>query len=311
MDGLALVLGRERLQGAGVEWTAEANPESFSRDVARGWAGAGVNRVSIGVQSFQNPVLRWLGRSHSREGAVRAVERAREAGISNLNLDLIFGLPEEAGRSWTRDLDSALELEVPHLSLYGLSIEAGTPLSRAVDSGAITPLGEEKFAEQFLHASERLRSEGYLHYEVSNFARAGFECRHNRSCWESAPYLGLGNGAHSFRGLKRRWNPRSWRAYRTACLGGAPWWDSEERLEEEEARLERIWLGLRTDRGIRVGPLNPAARALVTHWVSRGWATRRDDRVRLTPSGWLLLDDLVVDLDLAEEGGASGPTSGL
>jgi oxygen-independent coproporphyrinogen-3 oxidase len=300
MKGLARILGRERLLRPHLEWTAEANPESLSKAVARGWAESGVNRVSIGVQSFQPPVLRRLGRLHGPEEAVRALKQGREARISNLSLDLIFGLPAKAGRDWIRDLDSALAMEVPHLSLYGLSVEKAAPLARAVDIGAVIPLAEEEFNEQFLDASERLSSEGYRHYEVSNFARPGFECRHNRKYWGLAPHLDLGNGAHSFRAPRRRWNPRKWDAYRTAYMGEEPWWDSEEYLGEEMVRLLRTWLGLRTDRGIRMSDLNLAAKGAVAKWISRGWATREAGQLRLTPSGWLLLDHLVVELDSAQ-----------
>jgi oxygen-independent coproporphyrinogen-3 oxidase len=299
MAALARVLGRDRLGGPDLEWTAEANPESFTRSVAEGWARAGVSRVSLGVQSFQAPTLRWLKRLHGPEESARAVERARKAGIGNLNLDLIFGLPRGVERDWDLDLDSALSLRVPHLSLYGLSVESGTPLARAVDGGDVPPPDEEDYREQFMTASERLTAEGYSHYEVSNFALPGFEARHNRTYWELAPYLGLGNSAHSFRAPRRRWNLRDWNAYQEASRDGDSPWDSEEEINSEDARLERIWLGLRTDRGIRTGDFNPGARALVEGWVSNGQATVSDGAVRLTPVGWLLLDHLVVELDLA------------
>ncbi len=300
MTALGRLLGRDRLNGADLEWTAEANPESLTRSVAQGWAQAGVNRVSIGVQSFQPHALRWLERLHGPEEGATAVERAREAGISNLSLDLIFGLPEGVERDWGRDLDSALALKVPHLSLYGLSAEKGTPLARAIEEGEVSSPHDESYREQFLEASARLTSEGYRHYEVSNFALPGFEARHNRACWESAPYVGLGNSAHSFRAPRRRWNLRDWKAYRMASLEGGSPWDSEEELSPEDARLERIWLGLRTDRGVRTGDLKPAARALVEGWVSKGDATLADGALRLTPTGWLLLDHMVVELDLAQ-----------
>jgi len=296
MAGLAGVLGSQRLKHPDLEWTAEANPDSFSREVARGWAGAGVNRVSLGVQSFQEEPLRWLNRLHGPEGPYQAVARARAAGIENLNLDLIFGLPREVKRDWARELESALELGVPHLSLYGLSVEAGTPLAREVEGGSISPPDEEDYCREFLEASRLLTSEGYQHYEVSNFALPGFEARHNRVYWDRLPYLGLGNSAHSFRGEVRRWNLRDWNAYQRAREEGRPPWVTEERLNPEDSRLERLWLGLRTDRGIPEDDLTAEARALVRGWVVRGEATVQEGRVRLSPSGWLLLDHRVVEL---------------
>jgi len=299
MSRLARKIGQDRLKGAGLEWTAEANPESFTQSVAQGWARAGVNRLSLGVQSFQDPALRWLKRLHGSQEPARAVERARAVGIGNINVDLIFGLPRGVERDWSMDLDSALALGVPHLSLFGLSVERGTPLAAAVDGGVVSAPDEEDYREQFMIASERLRAEGFYHYEVSNFALPGFEARHNRIYWELAPYLGLGNSAHSFRAPRRRWNLREWRAYQEASqVGDAPW-DSEEVLGSEDARLERIWLGLRTDRGIRASDLESEARVLVEGWVSRGQAMMSHGTVRLTPEGWLLLDQLVVELDLA------------
>jgi len=302
VTGLVRLLGRKRLKGSGLEWTVEANPENFTETLARAWASAGVNRVSLGVQTFQPVPLRWLNRLHGPEEAFDGVRRARKAGIHNLNLDLIFGLPSEVERDWGRDLDSALSLEVPHLSLYGLSVEEGTPLARAVEVGEVSSPDEEKFREEFLGAAERLTSEGYRHYEVSNFALPGFEARHNQAYWESASYLGLGNGAHSFRAPRRRWNLRDWNDYHRAYTEERPTWTSEEVLTTADARLEGIWLNLRTDRGFPLCDLEPAARALVEGWVSKGQAVLSGGAVCLTPSGWLLLDHLVVELDLVRGG---------
>ncbi|TFH66791.1 MAG: radical SAM family heme chaperone HemW [Gemmatimonadales bacterium] len=299
MAGLVRVLGRDRLKGPDLEWTAEANPESFTSSVADGWGRAGVNRVSLGVQSFQAPALRWLRRLHGPEEPAVAIKSARTAGIENLNVDLIFGLPKEVERDWGLELDAALALGIPHLSLYGLSVEKETPLARAIEQGEVSLPDEEDYREQFITASERLTAEGYRHYEVSNFARPGFEARHNRVYWELLPYLGLGNSAHSFRAPRRRWNLRNWNAYQEANRDGALPWDSEEELTAEDARLERIWLGLRNDRGIRTYDLEPEARGLVEGWVAKWQAIVAGGVVRLTPEGWLLLDHLVVELDLA------------
>jgi oxygen-independent coproporphyrinogen-3 oxidase len=304
MKELAGVLGPGRLRNPDLEWTGEANPDSFSPDVARGWAGAGVNRVSLGIQSFDAGALRWLGRAHGSDQGVRAVETARKAGLGNLSVDLIFGLPRQVGRDWNRDLDRALELDLPHLSLYGLSVEPETPLGWSVAAGTEVAPGEDEYAEEYLLASHRLASEGYLHYEVSNFARPGFEARHNRVYWDRRPYLGLGNGAHSFLPPRRRWNLRDWPAYQGASVSGGAPWEADERLGEDENRLETIWLGLRTDVGLPWEDLAPAARMQAARWISEGKAVRGPETVRLTPPGWLLLDDLALTLDaLQDQGG--------
>jgi len=300
MEGVARVLGRGRLQSRDLEWTVEANPESFTREVAEAWARAGVNRVSLGAQSFQDGPLRWMGRLHGPGGPAEAVTRARGAGIRNLSLDLIFALPEEVGRDWSRDLDSALALDVPHLSLYGLTVEAGTPLARAVAEGKVKPAGDTQYGEEFLLASERLTDAGYRHYEVSNFARPGFPSRHNLAYWRLRPYLGMGNGAHSYRSPVRRWNLREWSEYQRAVLEGTSPVGGQEVLTPEANRLETIWLALRTDEGFPAEVLSEIGKDLVGEWVRRGWALRNGDRFRLTPEGWLLLDHLAVELDETE-----------
>ncbi len=297
--GLGGVVGAERMAADGFEWTAEANPESFQSETARAWARAGVNRISFGVQSFDPGALRWMGRLHSAADANAAIARARAAGIDNLSLDLIFGLPNPVARDWRRDLDGALSLAAPHISLYGLTIEEGTPLARLLREGRIRPAGEERYRDEFLLAAERLAAEGYDHYELSNFARPGFASRHNRACWRGAPYLGLGNGAHSFHGGRRHWNERDWARYATRIEAGGLARSGGERPGLGQRRLEKIWLALRTAKGLDPAALPPAALPLLGRWRARGLAMARSDRIHLTPRGWLLLDTLAVELDAA------------
>lgn len=297
MEGLARVVGRERLGAPDLEWTAEANPESLTPAVATAWRDAGVNRLSLGVQTFHEPALRWMGRLHGPEGGATAVGVARRAGISNVSVDLIFGLPGHLRRDWTRDLESAMALDAPHVSLYGLSVEPRTPLGRAVAEGREEPVDEERYRDEFLEAAETLVRSGYEHYEVSNFARPGFASRHNGAYWTGAPYVGLGNGAHSYAAPVRRWNLRSWDDYcRVASEGRSP---EEERevLDGATLRLERIWLGLRTSAGFPLEGLGDRSVAVASRWVREGWADVTGRRVRLSPVGWLLLDRLAVELD--------------
>ncbi|MEQ8330552.1 MAG: radical SAM family heme chaperone HemW [Longimicrobiales bacterium] len=303
MAGVADVLGPGRLEGPDLEWTAEANPESLTPALARAWRAAGVNRISIGIQSFHEPALRWMGRLHGPDGARAAVATARAAGIPNITVDLIFGLPERLGRDWRADLDQVLDLDVPHVSLYGLTVEAGTALGRAVAEGREVPVDEERYREEFLLAAEVLGGAGYEHYEVSNFARPGFRARHNGVYWTGAPYLGLGNGAHSYAPPVRRWNLRSWDDYRTRVAEAGTAEEEREVLDAEALRLERVWLALRTDRGWEERRPERAGVARLLHgWVSAGLADRRGRTVRLTPQGWLVLDRLAVDLDAALAG---------
>jgi len=309
MEEFVGILGPERFRDAGLEWTAEANPESFTAGLARGWSAAGVNRVSLGAQSFHPGALRWMGRLHGPSEIGAAVERARAEGLMNINLDLIFGLPETVERDWRSDLDHAVALEVPHLSLYGLASEEGTPLARAVREGRVTLASEEAYGEEFLQASRRLQTGGYRHYEVSNFALPGFEARHNLVYWTREPYLGLGSSAHSFLHPCRRWNLKAWGAYQEVVLAGQPPWESEEKLGTREVALERIWLGLRTAAGIHLDDLGSSAREVVEEWALEGYARLEKDAVILTPRGWLLLDHLAVALDSAveQDRGGGGP----
>lgn len=299
MHGLRDLLGPSRLESPDLEWTAEANPESFTDEVARGWREAGVNRVSLGVQTFHEPALKWMGRLHGAAGAAASVARARAAGFENLSLDLIFGLPAHVGRNWNDDLRRAVDLGVPHVSLYGLTVESGTPLGRAVREGKEEVADEEQYREEYLLASEVLTAAGFEHYEVSNFALPGRASRHNQTYWNGTPYLGLGNGAHSFLYPRRRWNLRDWEVYREAARGGDSPVHEEEVLDAAAARMERVWLGLRTDSGMVEREFDPREQVLVEGWLRENWAVRAQGRVRLTARGWLLLDRLAVDLDEA------------
>ena len=296
---LARIVGRERLESPGLEWTMEANPESFTEAVAGAWAEAGVNRVSLGVQSFDPRALRWMGRLHTSAATRTALDRARAAGIRNASVDLIFGLPDHLGRDWQSDVDQALELDPPHVSLYGLTVEDGTPLARQVREGRATMPAGRRYRDEYLYAADTLASAGYQHYEVSNFARPGHASRHNRACWRGAPYLGLGSGAHSFWRGRRWWNEPDWAAYEKRVLDSGSARAGSERLTAEQRRLEGLWLGLRTTEGVDPAALGPAGRSLLRGWQRRGLAVVAPDRARLTPEGWLLLDELAVELDSA------------
>jgi oxygen-independent coproporphyrinogen III oxidase len=281
------------------EWTCEANPESFAPELAEDWAAAGVGRISLGVQSFDSGVLRWMGRLHGPEGPARAVLAARAAGIEDVSVDLIFGLPERLGRDWEADLARALELEPTHISLYGLTAEPGAPLGRRVREGRERLAEEEGYAEQYRTACETLGGAGFEHYEVSNFALPGRRSRHNQVYWSGASYLAFGPGAHGYRPPRRWWNLRGWIAYRDALAAGHLPLDDQEHLDAAALDLERLWLGLRTDAGAPDAVLGERQRAVVQRWVASGLAKAGSGRVRLTTEGWLMLDELTVELSSA------------
>ncbi len=292
MTCLREIIGTPRLSSPDLEWTAEANPESFTPELVRGWRQAGVNRVSLGVQSFHEPTLRWMGRAHGPEGARAALTRVREASFRSATLDLIFGVPSSLNRSWTLDLDAAVGSGVPHISLYGLTVEPGTPLFRAVASGKSQPVDEAQYEDEYLEAASRLAAEGYDHYEVSNFALPGHRSVHNQRYWSGDPYVGLGNGAHSYLPPVRSWNVRAWIDYRDRMAAGAPAEEESEVVDGDPARIEQLWLGLRSSRGVLRTEIEPTR---LTRWLQAGHAVLDDGRVRLTPTGWLLLDELAVD----------------
>src|SRR5437870_3498010 len=276
-----------------LEVTLEANPEDVTPETARAWRRAGVNRVSLGAQSFDDGVLQWMHRSHDSARIGEAVGGLRAAGFDNISLDLIFALPAELERDWARDLDLACSLLPAHLSLYGLTVAERTPLARWISRGATSAPDDERYAAEYVLAHRHLAACGYEFYEVSNAARDGHRSRHNSAYWSGRAYVGLGPAAHSFDGRARRWNTAAWEAYRRALAAGRSPVDSEEVLTDEQRELERVYLSLRTDTGVSLSAY-PANR--LTAWVSAGWATIAGGYVRLTPEGWLRLDALVGDL---------------
>ena len=280
------------------EVTLEANPDDVTPEKASAWRAAGVNRVSLGAQSFDDRVLQWMHRTHDAARIATAVDVLARAGIVNVSLDLIFALPQELERDWARDLERAIAIGPAHLSLYGLTVEERTPLARWISRGASSAPDDDRYAEEYLRAHERLAAAGYHFYEVSNAARDGRRSHHNSAYWSGRAYTGLGPAAHSFDGHTRRWNLASWEAYRRAVTAGRSAVESEELLTSAQRRLEDIYLALRTDRGMEM-PAGPPAR--LPAWVSSGWVRVRDGRVVCTPEGWLRLDALVRDLTGAPE----------
>ena len=295
-SGIGRILSRvdaDRSIATGAEVTLEANPDDVTVSAAAAWQAAGVNRVSLGVQSFEPPVLQWMHRTHTADQVPAAVDAVRAAGIGDLSLDLIFGLPASLGRPWERDLERALALDPEHLSLYGLTVEEHTALGRWTAMGRVQPEDEERYAEEFLLAHEALVGAGYEHYEVSNAGKAGHRARHNAGYWRRAPFIGLGPSAHSGYGAERRWNLREWQAYHDASIAGRNVVAGHEFLGPEEVALEEIYLGLRTREGVPASRLPEEVRAA---WGQEGWARLEGDRIVLTAEGWLRLDALAASV---------------
>ncbi|HEV7387215.1 MAG TPA: radical SAM family heme chaperone HemW, partial [Gemmatimonadaceae bacterium] len=236
----------------GAEITVEANPDDVNDLGVANWVVAGVNRVSLGSQSFDRRALEWMHRTHDAGQIGTAVATLRRGGISNISLDLIFALPAHLRRVWKQDLEQALELAPNHLSLYGLTVEAQTPIARWADRGATVQGSEEEYEEEFLEAHTTLTDAGFEHYEVSNFARPGFTSHHNSAYWTGAPYVGIGPSAHSFDGSVRRWNVSAYSEWIRRLSSGQQVIAGVESLTTENRDTEEVYLGLRTKRGLTV-----------------------------------------------------------
>lgn len=292
-------IGADRKVSATAEITLEANPDDVTAANAAAWRAAGVNRVSLGVQSFDPAVLAWMHRVHSVQQIYQAVDLVREAGIENLSLDLIFGLPELLCRDWADDLSKAFALEPGHLSLYGLTVEGHTPLGHWTARGEVTPVDEAVYAREFLWAHRELVAHGYDHYEVSNASQPGHRSRHNSAYWQRADFIGLGPSAHSSVGAGRwrQWNLREWAAYQRVLDAGGSAVADREYLDDGAIALEQLYLGLRTREGVDAHLI---PEDLVQRWEWEGWSQAGEGRVRLTAEGWLRLDALVASVPLAD-----------
>ena len=296
-DGVARALElvqRQFLPAAGAEITIEANPDDVSPDAAARWQSAGVNRLSLGAQSFDDKVLAWMHRTHDSTTTSRAVQAARAAGIRNVSLDLIFALPESLARNLENDVQRLLDLEPEHVSLYGLTVEPRTPLGRWVAHGITIEQPEEGYELDFLDAHRLLSGAGFEHYEVSNYSQPGYRARHNAAYWSGVPYVGLGPSAHGFDGQVRRWNARHYAEWRDLALVHADPMEGSETLTADNRLAEAVYLGLRSDAGL---PVSSQDGELVDRWTRAEWVQLvGDDRIRCTPEGWLRLDALAAAL---------------
>lgn len=203
---------------ADAEITFEANPDDLTSDFVAGLRTLPVNRLSMGIQSFNDRLLRFMHRRHTASEAIDAVKRVQDAGFGNVSIDLMFGFPSQMSDEWDSDLDHALQLGVQHVSAYSLMYEDGTPLTQQLEQGRFRELDEETSRQMYAHLVRRLREAGFQHYEISNFARPGFRSRHNSAYWDGTPYLGFGPAAHSYDGRSRFWNPADLDLYITHFL---------------------------------------------------------------------------------------------
>ncbi len=289
------------------EVTMEANPDSVDKGMLTRLRRAGINRLSLGVQSACDRDLAALHRPHTFEQAKAAVEAARKAKIKNLSLDLIYGLPGQTQEGWKDTVEEILALEPEHLSCYGLKVEDGTPLAERVARGERLP-GDDDQADMYLWTVDRLAAAGYIQYEISNFAKKGFQSRHNLRYWFLREYIGFGPGAHSDFGGRRYSFLRDLDGYVDGVLKGGRIIDESDLIPRRERSGEYLMLGLRTARGIEEWEyrreffmnFDPIG-AKLEQYEAHGWAARVDRRWRLTPEGFLISNHLIGELLEAQE----------
>lgn len=289
----------------GAEITIEGNPDDLSLEKLKALKSVGVNRLSIGVQSFFDKDLKWMNRAHDAKQAVACLENVYKSGFDNFSADLIFGIPGLTDREWQINIEKMLSFDVPHLSCYALTLEQQTPLAHLINKKKIPPLDEEQAARQFKILMQQLAQAGYEQYEISNFAKPGCRSQHNSSYWHHIPYLGIGPGAHSFRPQERQWNiSNNARYIKSIQNGKIPC--EKEALTPAMQFNEYMMTSLRTMEGCD-------EQYIKTHFgekkyeyfqtkcrsfLSSGQLQKRDSRFQLTTKGKLFADGIAAALFL-------------
>lgn len=281
------------------EFTVEVNPEDIvekGREYVRGLLALGVNRISMGIQSFNDDILRWMNRRHDAGNAVKAFHILRESGVRNISIDLIFGISQLTDETWKDTIEKALELSPEHISAYQLSIEEGSALAKMVADGRYVEASEEQCRRQYDILCRCLGRSGYHHYEISNFAKPGFEAVHNSAYWRRAPYIGLGPGAHSLTGNIRSWNSQEL-PHRTSDVNLTLYSRNSEVLSPEDIRVERIMLSLRTDKGLETTELYSLTdRAVIDALLDEGALESHGDSIRIPEDHLFTSDEIIREL---------------
>jgi oxygen-independent coproporphyrinogen-3 oxidase len=284
------------------EITLEANPDDITAEKLRAWKIIGINRLSIGVQSFFEEELRWMNRAHNAQQAIDNLQLARKE-FENITIDLIYGSPLLTDEMLKQNVDRAIELDIPHLSCYALTVEEKTPLHKLINTNKTANIDNEKQARQFLLLMQWLREKGYEHYEVSNFAKPGFRSRHNSSYWEGEKYLGLGPSAHSYNGIERRWNTANNNLYIKGIIENFAERETET-LTSTQKLNEFIMISLRTMEGIDLNKLEEEfglkererVEKQLQKFVSHGLIKPNGASVQLTDEGMLQADGIASEL---------------
>lgn len=281
------------------EFTVEVNPEDIvekGSEYVRGLLAMGVNRISMGIQSFNDDILRWMNRRHDAWNAVKAFRILRECGVRNISIDLIFGISQLTDEIWKDTIEKALGLAPEHISAYQLSIEEGSALAKMVADGRYVEATDEQCRRQYDILCRCLGRSGYHHYEISNFAKPGFEAVHNSAYWRRVPYIGLGPGAHSLTGNIRSWNSQEL-PHRTSDVNLTLYSRNSEVLSPEDIRVERIMLSLRTDKGLETTELYSLTdRAVIDALLDEGALESHGDSIRIPEDHLFTSDEIIREL---------------
>lgn len=283
------------------ECTLEANPDDITEAKVQEWKAAGINRLSVGIQSFDEMDLRWMNRAHSAEQGLDCIHIAQAGGITNISLDLMYGLPEMDNDRWLKQIRQAIALDVTHISAYCLTVETKTALHKLVQQQKIVPASNEAQGEQFELLVSTLKAAGIHQYEISNFAKEGFISQHNSNYWRGVPYLGIGPSAHSFDGKSRSWNIASNKEYIRRINAGESWLETEL-LTGKDQFNELLLTGLRTIWGVdlvqlgKLHQLSAAFEKTLEEYSTKGWITANGNQLVLTEAGKLWADAIAQDL---------------
>ncbi len=285
------------------EITLEANPDDLSKEHLSALHQIGINRLSIGVQSFIDRDLSWMNRAHHKDEALTSIKRAQDIGIENISIDLIYGTPNLSDREWLDNIQQALELEVPHISSYALTVEKGTALGNWVEKKKQKPMDEEQAASQFEILMEELGANGFDHYEISNFAKPGYYSKHNSSYWEGSKYLGIGPSAHSFNKTSREWNVANNQKYLHDIYSDVlP--SQIEQLKLNDRFNEYLMVSFRTSKGVNTTYLEDEFGSAmlsnfeknVQEYISKKWLVLENGFYKTTKDGKLMADKIASEL---------------
>ena len=301
LEQLFIYINKVYSIGEDAEVTMECNPDDITDDYAQAISRLPINRVSMGVQTFDDNRLRFLHRRHSSENVYNAVERLRQAGINNISIDLMYGFPNQTVDEWRLDIEKAISLNVEHISAYSLMFEEGTPLFKMLESKKIKEADEEQSLEMFNSLIDTLTAAGYEHYEISNFAKPGFRSRHNSSYWQGIPYIGIGAAAHSYDIKTRQWNVSDIDEYiKSIDKGIIPM--EYETIDDDTRYNDTITTALRTADGIDMTSLSTKHRthchASAETYIAQGLLELKNNRLRITRKGIFVSDMIMSDLML-------------